>query len=207
MRTTLLALVMCTVVGGSVRAAEPATWFIVEGGLGYGMGEAFAEAPTGITTGVTLGFGGKPKGWPLRFYGIVNLGWGSYDGQVESDVDRSTIERSTFSYSAGLRILAPIYRRLRFLSEVTIGGFAVASEASLANGAERVVADDGSFLVGFAAGLQWRFNLWFSLGARIELQIPTGLDAFDPIAESAGAPSSDAGVSNVGFGLTATFHL
>lgn len=206
MRTTLLALMVCAAFGGTSQAA-PGTWFVVEGGLGYGMGEAFAEAPDGLATNFTLGFGGKPKGWPLRFYGIVNLGWGSYDGEVTGSLERSTIERSTFSYSAGLRILAPLYRRLRFLSEVTIGGYAVTSEGALGNGAERIAADDGSFMVGFAAGLQWRFNLWFSLGARLDLQIPTGLDSFDPIAESAGLPTSDAGISNVGFGLTATLHL
>jgi len=206
MRTSLLALVMCAMIGG-VGRADPGTWFMVEGGLGYGVADAFPEAPTGLSTGLTLGFGGKPKGWPLRFYGIVNLAWGSYDADVTSDVDRSTIARSTFSYSAGLRVLAPLYRRLRFLSEVTIGGYSVASEAALASGAEHVSNDDGSFLVGIAAGLQWRFNLWFSLGARADIQFPTGLSSFDPIAEAAGTPSSNAGASNFLFSLTATLHL
>ena len=54
------------------REPRPGTFFLLEAGLGYGVGEAFAESPDGLTTGVTLGFGGKPKGWPLRFFGDRN---------------------------------------------------------------------------------------------------------------------------------------
>lgn len=207
MRAMLLAMGLASVALGGASRATPGTFLILEGDLGYGMGEAFPEGPTGLTTGLTIGAGGKPKGWPLRFYGIMRVGWGSLTSDVQSPTERSTISRDTFAWSAGLRIITPIKHRLRFLAETTIGGFMVDSEAILGGGVERVASDDGSFLVHFAAGLQWRFNLWFSLGVRADLDIPTGLQSFDPIAEAGGTASRDAGISNVGFGLTATFHL
>ena len=156
---------------------------------------------------VTLGAGGKPKGMPLRFYGILNLGWAALETDQTSATERAVVRRDTFAWSAGLRIYVPIASRLRFFADVTFGGFAVETEALLGGGTERLTSDDGSFLVSFAAGIQWRFTRWFSLGARIESLIPTGLDSFDPIAEAAGAASADAGIANYGFSLTATIHL
>ncbi len=207
MRSVLLALVSTALLSEGTGHAAPGTFLILEGGLSYGMGEAFPEAPSGYATELTIGAGGKPKGWPLRFYGILNLGWGSYEADVAGAVERATIRRETFSWAAGLRIVAPIKYRLRFFAESTLGGYTVGSDATLGGGVERIASDDASFLVNLGMGLQWRFNLWFSLGARVDLQIPTGLDAFDPLAEAAGVRSSDAGFSNVGLGLTATFHL
>ncbi|MFO0746830.1 MAG: hypothetical protein U1F43_14330 [Myxococcota bacterium] len=207
MRATLLVLTLAFATAAGAAHAAPGTFMIVEGDLGYAMGEAFPEAPTGLATGITLGAGGKPKGWPLRFYGVLNLDWESLTSDVTSPGERSSLTRDTFAWSLGLRVIAPIRNRLRFFSEVTLGGYSVASTSTLGGGAEQLSSDDGSFLVRFAAGLQWRFNMWFSLGARIDLKVPTGLQSFDAIAEAAGASSSNAGISNVGFGLTATFHL
>jgi len=206
MRALLAAIILVTGLEGSALA-RPGTFLIAEGGVGFGLGEAFPEAPSGVAGGVTLGVGGKPKGSPLRFYGVLNFGWGSYSGDVTSRVEHATITRDTFTWSAGLRVISPIYRRLRLFGEATLGGLAVTSEGRLGGGSELVRGDDGSFLVGFATGLQWRFNLAFSLGARVDLTIPTSLEGFDPIAEMAGAPSANAGLGNLGFGLTATFHL
>ncbi|MCC6624698.1 MAG: hypothetical protein IT385_25840 [Deltaproteobacteria bacterium] len=203
----LLAAITVVLGLGSAAHAKPGTFLIAEGEVGFGLGDAFPEGPTGIVGGVTLGAGGKPRGSPLRFYGVLNLGWASYSGEVDSPIETATIERDTFAWSAGLRVISPIVRRLRFFAEATLGGYAVTTEGRLGGGAELVRADDGSFLVGFAAGLQWRFNLAFSLGARFDLAVPTSLESFDPIAEAAGAASSAAGFANLGFGLTATFHL
>ena len=189
------------------RDPRPGTFFLLEAGLGYGVGEAFAESPDGLTTGVTLGFGGKPKGWPLRFFGIMRLSWADLSGRVETALERSEIERDVFDWAFGLRIIAPISGRFRFIVDTTFGGTQVASRATLGGGAERIASDDGSFLVAFGFGLQYRLHYNFSLGARMDVALPTGLETFDALAEAAGASSDDAGLANLGWGLTATLHF
>lgn len=207
MRVLALALVLLSSTVGATAAAAPGTFFFIEGGVGLGLGEAFPEGSTGLATGLTLGAGGKPRGWPLRFYGVLNLDWAGLSADFQSPSERSTIERQTFGWSVGLRVIAPVVQRLRFVAETSFGALAVDGTASLGGGAEVVSVSDSSFLVHFVAGLQWRFNLWFSAGLKCDLQIPTGLRSFDPLAEAAGASSSDGGIANLGLGLTATLHL
>lgn len=194
-------------VGPGGPDPKPGTFFLVEAGLGYGLGAAFAEGPDGLTTQVTLGAGGKPKGWPLRFFGIMRFGWAWLSGDVVSALERSTIERDVFEWSVGLRIIAPISGRLRFVADTTLGATQVESRATLGAGAERIVSDDGSFLVHLGLGLQYRLHYNFSLGARMDVALPTGFESFDALAEAAGARSQDAGAANLGWGLSATLHF
>ena len=189
------------------RDPRPGTFFLAEAGLGYGLGEAFAEAPDGIGVAVVLGAGGKPKGWPLRFYGIARLAFADLSARIDDGLERSEVSRAVFDWSFGLRIIAPISGRLRFLVDTTFGGTQVESEATLGGGAERIASDDGSFLIAFGLGLQYRLHYNFSIGARMDIAIPTGLESFDALAEAAGARSSDAGVANLDWALTATLHF
>jgi hypothetical protein len=193
--------------GEPTRRARPGTFFFAEAGLGFGLGEAFAEGPSGLATGFTLGAGGKPKGWPLRFFGIARFAWSELDADIDSGLERSQIERSVIDWSFGLRVIAPISGRLRFLVDTTLGGLHVESDAILGGGAERITSDDASFLVAFGLALQYRLLYNFSLGARMDIAIPTGLESFDALAEAAGASSANAGVANLGWTITATLHF
>lgn len=212
-RALLLMLLLPGVGAASARADEgrrdprPGTFFLLEAGLGYELGTAFAEAPGGLHTGVTLGVGGKPKGWPLRLFGIMRLGWAGLSGDVVTALERSTIERDVFDWSFGLRVIAPITGRLRFIADTTLGGTQVESRATLGGGAERIASDDGSFLVAFGFGLQYRLHYNFSVGARMDVALPTGLASFDQLAEAAGARSEDAGLANLGWSVSATLHF
>jgi len=203
----LLMSLMFVLAAAPPALAGRGTFLITEGELGFGVGDAFPEGPTGMAGGVTLGAGGKPKGWPLRFYGIMRLDWGGLAGTASGADEQAEIERDTFAWTAGLRIVAPMYRRLRLIVDTTLGGYSVETRGVFGGGAEELVSQDSSFLVGFGAGLQWRFTLGFSLGARLDVSIPTGLEAFDPIVETVGVPTRGAGIANLGFGLTATLHL
>lgn len=204
-----LSVLWVVVASASAHARDrrPGTFLLAEVGAGYGLGEAFAEGPSGLATGVTVGAGGKPKGWPLRFFGIMRLGWASLDADVSTALERSSISRDVFEYAFGLRIIAPIEGRLRLVSDVTIGGAEVTSEATIGQGAERIASDDASFVVGFALGLQYRLHYNFSLGARMDLAIPTSFDSFDALAEAAGVSSDEAGFANMDWALTATLHF
>ena len=204
-----LAVLGGMLVAGSAQARDPrpGTFLLAEVDAGFGLGDAFAEGPTGLATGLTFGAGGKPKGWPLRFFGIMRLSWASLDAEVETRLERSTIEREVFGYCFGLRIIAPIEDRLRFLSDVMVGGTQITSQATLGDGAERIASDDGSFMIELAFGLQYRLHYNFSIGARMDVAIPTGLDAFDALAETAGVSSNEAGAANLDWALTATLHF
>jgi len=180
---------------------------LAEVDVGYGLGAAFAEDPDGFATGVTLGVGGKPKGWPLRFFGIARLSFATLSGSVDSGLEHSEVERDVCNWSFGLRVIAPIANRFRFLVDTTLGGTQVESGATLGGGAERIESDDGSFLVEFGLGVQYRLHYNFSVGARMDIAIPTGLETFDALAQAAGASSDDAGMANLGWTLSATLHF
>lgn len=187
--------------------SRPGTFMLAEVDFGYGLGEAFAEGPDGFATNLTLGAGGKPKGWPLRFFGIARIGWWSLSSDVDNGLEASLIEREVFNWSFGLRVIAPIVSRLRLIVDTTLGGTQVESFATLGSGAERIGVSDGSFLVAFGVGLQYRLHYNFSIGARMDIAMPTGLETFDVIAEMAGIDSRDAGAANLDWTLSATLHF
>ena len=194
-------------LASAARAEPSSTFFIGEAWGGYSFGGAFPESPSGPTGGLTLGFGGKPRGLPLRFYGIANLGFSRLDATRSQAFDHATIARDVVAWSFGLRTLAPIVGKLRLFADLTLGGFHVASQAILDEGAERLDSHDGSFLISMGIGLQYRPLVHLSLGARAEYAMPTGLETFDPLAEVAGFRSENAGAGNFNVLVTATLHL
>ncbi len=205
-----LALILCADAARAEEvssAPKPGTFMMFEADFGYGVGAAFAENPGGLATGLTFGVGGKPKGWPLRFFGIARVGWGFLEGTVDAGVEHAVLERSVFNWGFGLRVIAPIANRFRLWVDTTLGGLQGESTATLAGGAERIASNDGSFLVEFGVGLQYRIHLNFSIGVRMDIAIPTGLESFDPMVETAGLSSDEAGLANLDWTLNATLHF
>ncbi len=203
----LLVVARAGLLAGERARAAPATIFIGEAWGGYSFAGAFPEDPSGPTGGVTVGLGGRPRGLPIRFYGIASLGFSHLDATRREPFDHATVTRDVVAWSFGLRTLAPLAAKLRVFADFAIGGFHVASAAVLDDGAERLESHDGSFLVSIGAGLQYRPLTHLSLGARAEFAIPTGLETFDPLAEVSGFDSDAAGAANVNVLLTATLHL
>lgn len=187
--------------------AAPGTIMIAEGQAGYTMGSVFSEGPDGFGARLTLGLGGKFKGWPTRLYGIATITTASLDGTIGSGIDRAETSRSWFSYSFGLRMLSPVARNLRFLADVSLGRVLVDSAATVLAGSERYKTQDDALLVEIGVGLQYRFTLNVSVGVRVDVAIPTNLDSFDLLGELAGAPSTDGGLMNPSFLATLTLHL
>ncbi|MCA9514453.1 MAG: hypothetical protein KC635_05885 [Myxococcales bacterium] len=200
------ALMLALLPLSSGARAQDATWFITEIQAGYAIGSAFPETPTGLETRLTGGFGGKFVNFPTRFYGVVNLTYMGLGGSGAA-IDDTEIDRSWISWSFGLRTLTPIAPRLRLLLELDLGRASVSSTANVRRGREIYRNEDDSFLIELGAGLQYRFNLYFSLGARVDASIPTSFEAYDPISEIAGVPSERAGTVSPSFLISATLHL
>ncbi len=189
------------------RPRPPSTFFIVEGQIGAGIGSVFAEDPDGLATRITIGGGGKLVGLPTRFYGVLNISMNSYSGVIRDEVNHASTSRSLFGWSAGLRTLTPIAPQLRLLAELSLGQVSVDSAAELYGSLERYQTVDQSFLVELGFGLQWRLNLNFSLGAKVDLSFPTNLEDYDLLGAIAGAKATDVGSFNRAILVSLTLHL
>lgn len=188
-------------------APDPGTFLISELQVGYGFGAVFAEAPSGLAVKATIGAGGKPRGWPTRIYGVINVGVGFYGGAIAAQSGSIETERPWVSWSVGVRLLTPLDVNLRLLADISLGQACVTSRATVLDGAERYTVEDDALLVEIGLGLQYRVIRALSVGGRIEAAIPTNLDPYDLISELSGAASRDGGVVNPSFFLTATWHL
>lgn len=208
----LLTTVLVTAMGlvlfnGRAEAAPRGTFLIAETQVGYSNGSAFAESPDGLGTTLTLGAGGKFKGWPVRFYGIANVSFAGLHGTVRTPIHHTDTSRSWFGYSFGLRTLAPIMRNLRLLMDVSLGEARIESRASMHGGVDTIATSDSSLILELGGGLQYRFAYHFSAGVRASLVAPVSLEQFDLLAELAGARSEQASFANTNVQFTLTLHL
>jgi len=204
----IAGVVVATLAVAPASAAEgQGTHFIAEAGLGYAVGSAFPESPAGMTTRIAIGAGGKLVGHPTRFYAIASLGLSTLRSTIDGPLSRARTDRDWLTWSVGLRTLTPVAGRLRLLAEVGAGQALTWGSVSLFGGREIYRAEDTSFLIEVALGVQYRAGRSFSVGARVDLQIPSSLETFDVLAELGGVPSHRAGTVNPGLTLTATLHL
>ncbi len=202
----LIALAMIS----DPAAAKPRkqqTFFLGEAELGYTAGCAFAEQPGGVGGRITLGAGGKLKGFPTRFYGTVSFTYTDFDGDVSGRQHQAETSRSWMSWTAGLKTLTPIAGRLRLLLGLGLGGAIVDSLAEMNGGVETLRSEDSTFLIEVGVGLQYRVNLHLSLGARADLAFPVTLDEFDVLTETNGLPSTEGTPINPSALATVTVHI
>lgn len=201
-------IALATICGvASAKAPKRGTIFLGEAEFGYAAGCAFAEQPDGVGGRVTVGAGGKLKGFPTRFYGTISFTYAEYSGDVKSSLHRAETSRSWMAWTAGLKTLTPIAGRLRLLLGLGLGGAMVDSLAEMNGGVERLRSDDSTFLIEVGVGLQYRLNLHVSLGARADLAFPVTLEEFDVLAETNGVPSSEAVPINPSALATLTVHI
>lgn len=187
--------------------ASGSSYWMAELDVGPALGAAFPETPTGLRYGVTLGAGGAPAGTDLRIHLILQVGHQTLGASDLSRIERTGLERSVVEVSAGLRMGSLLGPRFRLFGELGFGHAFVATEATLGGGAEVLAQRDDSFLLRLAAGAQFRLHSLVSLGARMDVGFVTGLMAFDPLAEMAGADGTAQGAALMDWVLTLTFHL
>lgn len=164
--------------------AKKGTHFIAEANTGAAFGTGFSEGGVGLSTRLSLGFGGGFRGFSPRFYLVVAGRYGLIESQVNAGLSTNHIRRDLVDLSAGLRVLIPV-RRLRFLFEATLGDSLVYSEARL-NGVETYKADDERFAIYLATGLQYRFHKHVSAGLLAEWSLPVAREAQDFVGAVAG---------------------
>lgn len=150
---------------------DPGTHFLagVEGGLAVSGGVDFAGA-------LTFGIGGKFVGFPLRFYGLGEVGYAAagHSDLLEGRPFNET--RSMFDLALGLRVVIPVIGPLRVFVDA-LGGTAMVSSTLEREGMAPLEATEWSWAGVLGAGVQVRVFHELSLGARLRL-----LFADDPLS-------------------------
>ncbi len=143
--------------------APPGTHVLVEGGGGVTATPGF-----GLSLGGVLGVGGKLVGFPLRFYGVAEVGYATASpaGELQSGASFGE-SRTHFSLALGLRIFVPVFGPLRLFAE-GLGGAAL-SQATLERhgGGAALSASEWQPAATVGAGMQVRVLHELSLGLRL----------------------------------------
>jgi hypothetical protein len=148
----------------ATRAQARGTHFIAELDAG-----ALLSGDGGPAASLSVGAGGKLRGFAPRFYLLGTFGCSEYEAAPAADVATwSGNETGTFSDLAlGPRVYLPIIGRLRWFGEGLIGA-SYASATYVEPGLPAPLAAGEWLLLGVVAtGLQWRFTSAFALGARV----------------------------------------
>lgn len=209
MKTLATAAVITLVVAliSEPASAQPrkkrGTHFLAElhTGVSFPLGDEAIGAAFAMNA--TFGFGGRPRGWPMRFYLIGNIGWARYSARKVGAPEARYL-RDTMEYSAGLRFLLPLVARLRVFADFTLGGMTEFSEADL-YGVQSFRGRNTVFAMYPGFGLQYRLFRFLSLGASCNFAIVPRGSAYDPIAEIAGFTRTSR--TRVNVLATITFHF
>ncbi len=162
------------------------TFSVLELNAGATLGGRAGEAGSAL-----LGVGGKPVGFPWRFYFITEIGQAHIldSGTLESGMYES--ERRYWNLAAGLRIYIPVVGAFRLFADATLGGAYVTSSL-LRRDLDPLQADDWNLLGTVAAGVQARVLHHLSFGVRGKIYlVDDGLsDLRDRLDIAGGLPTS-----------------
>lgn len=203
-------------------AGMPAAWafsgrqvghFLLEGSVGGALGAGESkegagevEGTGGFSAGLLGGIGGKLRGFPPRFFLVAGLETATWGATSTDEFGEGEVARGATMFTAGVRILFPLWsRRYRLLTEARSGVAYVTSEGGRPGLAPASTVDTvGIMLLG--GGLQVRLNERVSAGVRIDRT--WGLESgADLAAAAAGLGRDGSGRGRLGLGLTVTLHL
>jgi hypothetical protein len=139
----------------SVPATAAGTHMIFEGGGGYGVSDLQA---TGPYWDVAWGYGGKFRGFPLRFYAVLDYTGASLTGEGSGYLHNV----EDHALLAGPRIYLPVARNMRIFGQALIGGFWSEGDWTIHDIEHYRPRDDGvagKFSVGFQARLSQHISL------------------------------------------------
>jgi hypothetical protein len=136
----------------------------------------FAASPAddmGLSLGYGLaaGYGGRVRGSLFRLYGLVAFDRAAFTGSgVHEETGRPwTAERSFNDLQAGLRVLLPVFYRLRWYIEAMAGASLLTGSICRVGG-RAVVAHRWGALISAATGLEVRYADHFATGVRVEVR-------------------------------------
>lgn len=196
---------------GGVEASAEGTHFITELNLGVGtpLGYSVEYAP-GLAVGATLGFGGKFKGNPTRFFLIGQFNTVGFEAETTYNDKRRLITRQMTDVSGGVRVLWPVNRYLRVFADVGMGVIQVDSEARSPELSPRLTIRDVDSDLGLftAAGVQYRFAYNFSVGAKADFGFLVEDDDLDVVSASTeDGDGSGSGLGRLNLMFTGTLHF
>jgi len=143
--------------------APPGTHSLLELNAGATLGGRPAEAGSAL-----FGMGGKPVGFPWRFYFITEIGQAHIQDAGTLSSGMFEADRRYWNVAAGLRIYIPVWGPVRIFGDATLGGAYVLSSL-LRRDLDPLEADDWYVMGAVAAGVQARVLHHLSIGVRGKL--------------------------------------
>jgi hypothetical protein len=184
-------------------AAARGTHFLLEGEGGMGLTDLDMEA---ARWGVNLGYGGKFKGAPLRFYLLA--GWSGSRIAADLETGPSTLDYRTDGnlLTFGPRLYVPVGPNVRLLLEC-LGGFYWADASFLVNEIERHEVEDSGIAARFGAGIQVRLIEQLSLGLKVERTVTSDPEHDQAAAALVAFPGRTGDLDQVQVLFTAGLHF
>lgn len=200
---SLAAILTLVFISASSPALARGTHFLLEaeGSAGITDGGSFA---TGF--GGTLGYGGKFKGFPLRFYLVTSVLWDRVSGEFDGSITYADRTSRDLSLLAGPRLYIPLGRSLRLFFQFTTG---VAWSQSVwnANDMEHYEPSDTSWVVRGSGGLQARLTPGLSLGLGVDRLLFWGKQNDPSVAAMLGFSDEVEEGDQVRLNFSVTFHF
>lgn len=196
-------LLPASLVALLLMAAAPtparATHWLLEGGGGGGFSEL---SDTIVFWDLSLAYGGRFRGLPLRFYFLAN-----YSGDelaFEGIGHQRTSSDSALLF--GLRLYLPVARNVRLMGQALMGPL-WSDGLWTVNELERYTPSDVGLAAKFGGGLQARVLPFLSLGLNYDKMLSWGRENESRIAlfTGLGRPLDDDGQDRIG--LTVGLHF
>lgn len=163
-RASLFIVAFATVVVAASPAAAHGTHFILEGEGGVGLTNT---ALVSSCYGVTLGYGGRFRGAPLRYYLVASYSRGMLDADLDNSISYANRAVSENVFTVGPRLYIPVAKNVRVYFQ-GLGGFASTTADWKVNDVESYRAQDTGPAARFSGGIQARLAPWMSLGFSME---------------------------------------
>lgn len=164
----LVALPFALLASSPATAGEVGTHLLAEANLGLGIAPVTYLTPDFAWGGI-VGIGGKLAGFPVRFYAVAGAEAVDFSGEgVHPQTGCAfAAERWYVDIYGGLRLLLPIFDRIRTYVDLLGGGTYIDGVVDRADGPSIAKQDwYGQFTLGW--GLQYRWHENASTGIRAE---------------------------------------
>ncbi|MBM4352385.1 MAG: hypothetical protein FJ109_01095 [Deltaproteobacteria bacterium] len=200
----LFAVVLAAAWGGASPPAQArGTILLLEGGGGIGVTDnsesvRFWQAAFGV--------GGKLRGFPPRFYFLVDYSGDVLDSTLSSPAgvaDRTLIDHLLLF---GPRLYLPLNPRIRIYFQGLLGAFWSQSDW-LVNSVEPYQPDDRGMAAKFSAGLQFRPVRALSIGVGVDRVVFWGREQDPAVAAMTGFGADADDADQTRFGGTIALHF
>lgn len=187
---TVLGTAALLVLTFTPRAADAGgTHYLIQIHGGFATSPS-DDADLSLGWGVAAGYGGRLRGSRLRFYGLLSFDRAAFSGSGlhEASGTEWAVERSYNDIQIGIRMLVPIWWRLRFYLAL-YGGASYQNGELSRMGDDLYEADAWSLLLTSTAGLEVRWHPNLATGVRFDLRWM--INGGEPLGITYGQSTSD----------------